>query len=168
MFWLTNRLIGSFEVMERWRLRLSAMWTSIGRRPSWRSTCYVNLSSLTHMIDSKLTSPLEGAIRSIIDISFFSLCVKLLDWFDYHGHMCLAFDILGTSVFDFLKDNNYQPYPLEHVRHIAYQLVYSVKCKSSLMISIWSECCEWLVSGLPCWWITVYEFVLHGNHHWKL
>ena len=24
------------------------------------------------------------------------------------------------------KDNNYQPYPLEQVRHIAYQLIYSV------------------------------------------
>ncbi|XP_063541969.1 dual specificity protein kinase CLK2 isoform X5 [Cydia strobilella] len=55
-----------------------------------------------------------------------NLCVKMLDWFEYHGHMCIAFEMLGQSVFDFLKDNNYQPYPLEHVRHIAYQLVYSV------------------------------------------
>ncbi|XP_066994497.1 dual specificity protein kinase CLK2 isoform X2 [Anabrus simplex] len=55
------------------------------------------------------------------------LCVKMLDWFDYHGHMCIAFEMLGLSVFDFLKDNNYQPYPLEAVRHIAYQLCYSVK-----------------------------------------
>nr|CDS32890.2 serine:threonine protein kinase doa [Hymenolepis microstoma] len=35
------------------------------------------------------------------------LCVRLLDWFDYFGHICLAFDILGLSVFDFLKENNY-------------------------------------------------------------
>ncbi|XP_067665317.1 dual specificity protein kinase CLK2-like isoform X1 [Haliotis asinina] len=54
------------------------------------------------------------------------LCVRMLDWFDYHGHMCLAFDMLGLSVFDFLKDNNYVPYPLEQVRHISYQLVYAV------------------------------------------
>lgn len=26
----------------------------------------------------------------------------------------------------FQKDNNYQPYPLEQVRHISYQLIYSV------------------------------------------
>lgn len=32
----------------------------------------------------------------------FSLCVKMLDWFDYHGHMCIAFEMLGLSVFDFL------------------------------------------------------------------
>lgn len=54
------------------------------------------------------------------------LCVKMLDWFDYHGHMCLAFEMLGLSVFDFLKDNHYQPYPIEQVRHIGYQLCYSV------------------------------------------
>ncbi|VDP06044.1 unnamed protein product, partial [Soboliphyme baturini] len=54
------------------------------------------------------------------------LCVQLLDSFDYHGHMCLAFNLLGLSVFDFMKANNYHPYPLEQVRHIAYQLCYSV------------------------------------------
>ncbi|KAA3675019.1 CDC-like kinase [Paragonimus westermani] len=55
------------------------------------------------------------------------LCVTLLDWFDYHGHICLAFDILGLSVFDFLKDNNYVGYPMEHVRHISYQLCHAVR-----------------------------------------
>ncbi|XP_029829441.1 dual specificity protein kinase CLK2 isoform X2 [Ixodes scapularis] len=54
------------------------------------------------------------------------LCVKMLDWFDFHGHMCLAFEMLGLSVFDFLKDNHYQPYPIDQVRHIGYQLCYSV------------------------------------------
>lgn len=31
-----------------------------------------------------------------------SLCVQMLNWFDYHGHICLTFDMLGLSVFDFL------------------------------------------------------------------
>ncbi|CAL8081161.1 unnamed protein product [Calicophoron daubneyi] len=56
-----------------------------------------------------------------------TLCVALLDWFDYHGHICLAFEILGLSVFDFLKDNNYVGYPMEHVRHISYQLCHAVR-----------------------------------------
>jgi len=55
-----------------------------------------------------------------------NLCVVMYDWFDYHGHKCIAFELLGKSVFDFLKDNNYSPYPLEHVRHISYQLCLSV------------------------------------------
>lgn len=53
--------------------------------------------------------------------------MKILDWFDYHGHTCIAFEMLGLSVFDFLKDNNYEPYPMDNVRHISYQLVYAVK-----------------------------------------
>ncbi|CRL05949.1 CLUMA_CG018897, isoform A [Clunio marinus] len=55
------------------------------------------------------------------------LCVKILDWFDYHGHTCIAFEMLGLSVFDFLRENNYEPYPMDQVRHISYQLCYSVK-----------------------------------------
>ena len=41
--------------------------------------------------------------------------------------MCIAFEMLGSSVFDFLKDNNYEPYPLEHVRLMAFELCYAVK-----------------------------------------
>jgi len=31
----------------------------------------------------------------------------MLDWFDYHGHMCIAFEMLGLSVFDFLVSNKF-------------------------------------------------------------
>lgn len=55
------------------------------------------------------------------------LCVKMVHWFNYHGHICIGFEMLGLSVFDFLKDNNYQPYTMDHVRHVSYQLCYSVK-----------------------------------------
>lgn len=34
----------------------------------------------------------------------------MLDWFDYHGHMCIAFEMLGLSVFDFLVNINYAFY----------------------------------------------------------
>jgi len=55
------------------------------------------------------------------------LCAKMTSWFNYWGHMCLIFELLGLSVFDFLKENNYHPYPLEQVRHVIYQLCHSVK-----------------------------------------
>ncbi|XP_043933137.1 dual specificity protein kinase CLK3 isoform X2 [Protopterus annectens] len=55
------------------------------------------------------------------------LCVLMSDWFDYHGHMCIAFELLGKSTFDFLKDNNYMPYPVRHVRHMAFQLCHALK-----------------------------------------
>ncbi|XP_050075872.1 serine-rich adhesin for platelets-like [Anopheles maculipalpis] len=70
-----------------------------------------------------------GALEKImqLDPNFEHLCVKMLDWFDYHGHTCIGFEMLGLSVFDFLKENHYEPYPIEHVRHISYQLCYAVR-----------------------------------------
>ena len=50
-------------------------------------------------------------------------CVQMLDWFDYHGHTCIAFEMLGSSVFDFLKDNNYEPYPLDQVKIYEYESI---------------------------------------------
>ncbi|KAM4621802.1 dual specificity protein kinase CLK4-like isoform 1-T1 [Polymixia lowei] len=54
-------------------------------------------------------------------------CVRMLDWFDYHGHVCIAFELLGLSTYDFLKENNFQPFPIEHIRHMAYQIIQAVR-----------------------------------------
>ena len=29
------------------------------------------------------------------DIKGENLCVEMYDWFDYHGHKCIAFELLG-------------------------------------------------------------------------
>ena len=39
------------------------------------------------------------------------MCVQMRDWFDYHGHVCISFDMLGLSVFDFLVSS---AFPLQH------------------------------------------------------
>lgn len=44
----------------------------------------------------------EVAVMFPFSFSLNSLCVRMLSWFDYHGHVCIAFDMLGLSVFDFL------------------------------------------------------------------
>uniref|UniRef100_A0A673IJH7 dual-specificity kinase n=1 Tax=Sinocyclocheilus rhinocerous TaxID=307959 RepID=A0A673IJH7_9TELE len=56
-----------------------------------------------------------------------NLCVQIFDWFDYHGHMCISFELLALSTFDFLKENNYLPYSISQVRHMAYQICLAVK-----------------------------------------
>lgn len=79
---------------------------------------------------------LSGACRAIPNWNVsVSLCVRMFDWFDYHGHMCISFELLGLSTFDFLKDNNYLPYPIHQVRHMAFQVCQAVKCKCSLLLS---------------------------------
>uniref|UniRef100_A0AAG5CQE4 Protein kinase domain-containing protein n=1 Tax=Anopheles atroparvus TaxID=41427 RepID=A0AAG5CQE4_ANOAO len=63
------------------------------------------------------------------------LCIRMLDWFDFHGHICIAFEMLGLSVYDFLKDNKYEPFPMEHVRHMAYQLCFAVNFLHSIKLT---------------------------------
>ncbi|XP_056625205.1 dual specificity protein kinase CLK4 isoform X1 [Triplophysa dalaica] len=54
-------------------------------------------------------------------------CVRMLDWFDHHGHVCIAFELLGLSTYDFLKENNFQPFSIYHIRHMAYQIIRAVR-----------------------------------------
>ncbi|EOO04142.1 putative cmgc clk protein kinase protein [Phaeoacremonium minimum UCRPA7] len=35
-------------------------------------------------------------------------CIHLRDTFDFRGHICIVMDLLGQSVFDFLKGNNFR------------------------------------------------------------
>uniref|UniRef100_A0A7E4UW00 Protein kinase domain-containing protein n=1 Tax=Panagrellus redivivus TaxID=6233 RepID=A0A7E4UW00_PANRE len=55
------------------------------------------------------------------------LVIHMRESFDFFGHTCLLFDLLGLSVFDFMKMNNYKPYPMDQARFIAYQLLHAVK-----------------------------------------
>ncbi|XP_066572935.1 dual specificity protein kinase CLK4b isoform X2 [Amia ocellicauda] len=49
-------------------------------------------------------------------------CVRMLDWFDHHGHICIVFELLGLSTYDFLKENGFMPFPLDQIRKMAYQI----------------------------------------------
>nr|XP_046170687.1 dual specificity protein kinase CLK2-like [Oncorhynchus gorbuscha] len=53
-------------------------------------------------------------------------CVQMLDWFDYHGHVCISMELLALSTFDFLKENNFLPYSMDHIRQMAYQICLAV------------------------------------------
>lgn len=55
-----------------------------------------------------------------------SNCIKMLNWFSYDGHVCITFPQLGVSVFDYLKDNDFQPFTIHEVRHISHQLLCAV------------------------------------------
>uniref|UniRef100_A0A667Z4V0 dual-specificity kinase n=1 Tax=Myripristis murdjan TaxID=586833 RepID=A0A667Z4V0_9TELE len=53
-------------------------------------------------------------------------CVRMLDWFDHHGHVCIVFELLGLSTFDYLRENGFLPYSVEQIRHMAYQIFRAV------------------------------------------
>lgn len=55
-------------------------------------------------------------------------CIHLRDCFDYRGHICIVMDLLGQSVFDFLKGNHFVPFPNSQIQKFARQLLTSVAC----------------------------------------
>lgn len=59
-------------------------------------------------------------------------CIHLLNTFTYRNHVCIVSELLGQSVFDFLKDNDFNPFPPLHIWHFARQLLRSVAFLHSL------------------------------------
>lgn len=53
----------------------------------------------------------------------------MLEWFEYHGHVCIVFELLGLSTYDFIKENGFLPFRLDHIRQMAYQICKSVNCE---------------------------------------
>lgn len=58
-----------------------------------------------------------------------SKCVHLEEYFDFRNHPCLVTELYGMSVFDFLKQNGFQPFPERHIQDFAKSLLKSVDCE---------------------------------------
>nr|QGP73796.1 Tubby-like F-box protein 3 [Sedum alfredii] len=50
-------------------------------------------------------------------------CVQIRNWFDYRNHICIVFEKLGPSLYDFLRKNSYRSFPIDVVRDIGRQLL---------------------------------------------
>ncbi|KAJ6845268.1 serine/threonine-protein kinase AFC2 isoform X1 [Iris pallida] len=55
-----------------------------------------------------------------------SRCVQILNWFDYRNHICIVFEKLGSSLYDFLRKNSYRPFQIDLVRELGKQLLESI------------------------------------------
>ncbi|KAI9669177.1 MAG: dual specificity protein kinase kns1 [Trizodia sp. TS-e1964] len=53
-------------------------------------------------------------------------CIHLRDCFDFRNHICIVTDLLDKSVFDFLKGNQFVPFPSSQIQSFARQLFTSV------------------------------------------
>ncbi|KAF5454699.1 hypothetical protein F2P56_024345 [Juglans regia] len=45
-------------------------------------------------------------------------CVQIQNWVDYSNHICVVFEKLGPSLYDFLWKNNYRSFSIDLVREI--------------------------------------------------
>ncbi|EIN09846.1 CMGC/CLK protein kinase [Punctularia strigosozonata HHB-11173 SS5] len=53
-------------------------------------------------------------------------CIHLLQWFDHRNHICLVSELYGMCIYDFLKENDFAPFPRQHIQSFARQLLGSV------------------------------------------
>ncbi|TCD63570.1 dual specificity protein kinase kns1, partial [Steccherinum ochraceum] len=53
-------------------------------------------------------------------------CIHLQHWFDHRNHICIVSELLGMCVYDFLKENEFAPFPRHHIQSFARQLLGSV------------------------------------------
>lgn len=61
-----------------------------------------------------------------------SACVRMLDWFEHAGHVCIVFELLGLSTAAVLERNAFLPFSVEQIRHMAFQIFRAVCCESSV------------------------------------
>lgn len=57
-----------------------------------------------------------------------SHCVKMEQWFELHGHICMVFERYGMNLFELLRKNDYTGFPLDFVQSFAKQLLEAVNC----------------------------------------
>lgn len=90
------------------------MWKNIVKLQNLKLKFYKQLPNVIQKVESKWEFCLF--LNELININFIlfffllgtSLCVQMFDWFDYHGHICIAFEMLGLSVFDFMVSLKYK------------------------------------------------------------
>ncbi|CAI5702232.1 unnamed protein product [Peronospora effusa] len=63
-----------------------------------------------------------------------SLCVRMFKWFEYKGHVCMVFERLGCSLYDYLKNHDYKPFPMHCIRAYAWQLLTSLEFIHSIRL----------------------------------
>ncbi|XP_068187252.1 dual specificity protein kinase CLK1-like isoform X2 [Antennarius striatus] len=64
-------------------------------------------------------------INRLDDDNIFA-CVRMLDWFEYRGHVCIVLELLGISTFEFLQRNKSLTFSVDQIRHMAFQIFKAV------------------------------------------
>ncbi|PPQ83427.1 hypothetical protein CVT25_007018 [Psilocybe cyanescens] len=94
--------------------------------PKYRDARYYrNSENVIQQIESKCSYLFE-LVKKVNRILVSSNCIHLLSWFDHRNHICLVSELLGMCVYDFIKENDFAPFPRHHIQKFARQLLGSV------------------------------------------
>ncbi|KAH1255011.1 Serine/threonine-protein kinase AFC2 [Glycine max] len=63
-------------------------------------------------------------------------CVQIRNWFDYRNHICIVFEKLGPSLYDFLRKNSYRSFPIDLVLMHDLRMIHTdLKPENILLVS---------------------------------
>uniref|UniRef100_A0A3P9K4M0 Protein kinase domain-containing protein n=1 Tax=Oryzias latipes TaxID=8090 RepID=A0A3P9K4M0_ORYLA len=78
----------------------------------------------------------ENELKALIEVSKLDAdeynLVKCVDVFLYKSHVCIVFEILDQSLYDFLEDRRFRPLFVQEIRAIAWQLLIALKGLKSI------------------------------------
>ena len=69
-----------------------------------------------HLVQVNILMALQGDHR----------CVRLLRSFDYRGHICLVFELLGPNLYEVMRANSFKPFSVSEIRILARQVLESL------------------------------------------
>lgn len=86
------------------------------------------MAETSHIFSKEGSSDLQLEVLNTLeknDMTGQFHCVSLLEWFEYRGHVCMAFERLGLSLYDFLRRSGYHPFQVnlvsaQHWVHVHY------------------------------------------------
>ncbi|KAJ3105129.1 dual specificity protein kinase kns1, partial [Physocladia obscura] len=61
-------------------------------------------------------------------------CIHLMFHFEHRNHTCMVFELLAQSIFDFLKENSFSPFPVSHIQSFAHQIIDSITFMHNLRL----------------------------------
>ena len=76
------------------------------------------MAETSHIFSKEGSSDLQLEVLNTLeknDVTGQFHCVSLLEWFEYRGHVCMAFERLGLSLYDFLRRSGYHPFQVNLV-----------------------------------------------------
>uniref|UniRef100_A0A3B3BBP1 Protein kinase domain-containing protein n=1 Tax=Oryzias melastigma TaxID=30732 RepID=A0A3B3BBP1_ORYME len=69
----------------------------------------------------------EDEIKALIELSKIDAdkynLVKFVEWFHHNNHVCIVFDMLDQSLYDYLEKRGFRPLSLRTIRCLAWQLL---------------------------------------------
>ncbi|KAH8797080.1 CMGC/CLK protein kinase [Flagelloscypha sp. PMI_526] len=94
--------------------------------PSTQRRRTESLLKSSTLLPGPLMPSFEEEYHSTVIAACHCCAIHLLHWFDHRNHICIVTELLGMCLYDFLKDNRFEPFPRHQIQSFAHQLLGSM------------------------------------------